>query len=544
MLLMNTRTTRKTPSRWLCALLLLAATAPLAAQGTIRMGTAEGDAGQRGIHVIITASHDVTLHGYSVAFTYPADVLTLTRVSTAGTDASALDPDFVGSTLDNQGGLGSMGVIFDLSDGAGVVELDPPAASATNIIARLTFDVNSGAEGGVYPLALVDGIGNPAKFNRLSHLGTSLVPELVDGEFIVSGTGNTVRLEKRQAIAGATPNLPIFASAQHSDPLDGFQIAFTYDKRALTLNDATYAGTALDFELGRSGLIELFSFEIKDDLDPIFNRATLAVLFDFNFPFDSQQLSPNPDAPENQTLIRYNFNVKDFADDERQWQELFMDEINVPGILTTRMIFGDRSVQPTLDHGKIYFSTGTLRGRVVDAKTGQALSGVSVKTSPDNLAVTTNGSGEYTFNNIPPGVYSLLLTSPIYYAARLDEVIVVGNSQTTQADDVSMHKVPPAVQRPFVRSFINDDETLDLSDPIFLLNFLFQGTETPQCLDAGDVNDDNALDISDGIFLLTFLFVEGGSEPPPPFSFDRSGCTLDPTPGPSPLGCEFFSCDD
>ena len=63
----------------------------------------------------------------------------------------------------------------------------------------------------------------------------------------------------------------------------------------------------------------------------------------------------------------------------------------------------------------------------------------------------------------------------------------------------------------------NNDGTLDLSDVIHLLGFLFQGNpESLPCLseagnlDLMDVNTDGAIDLSDSIFLLAFLFQGGG----------------------------------
>jgi len=65
----------------------------------------------------------------------------------------------------------------------------------------------------------------------------------------------------------------------------------------------------------------------------------------------------------------------------------------------------------------------------------------------------------------------------------------------------------------------NQDTSLDLSDVVTLLGFLFQGNPAslPCSTDAAnlaflDVNTDTAIDLSDGIFLLAFLF-QGG--PPP-----------------------------
>ena len=248
----------------LCSLLL---PATLHAQNVISMGVGEGPAGEQNVNVIVTATYDVPVHGYQIAFTYPRDQLSLIRVSSS---ADQLPPT--------------------------------PPSGAPTIIARLTFSVRNDAVGGTYPLKLVDGIGSPAQFNRFSSEGQSIVPTLVDGAFFVSGTGNKIMLGRQLAIAG-TSQFDLGAYAQHAEPLDGFQIAFTYEDDSIRIDGATYAGTRLGLELGNAGLIEFFDFTINDDFDVGIDRATVSVLFDYLQPFNEQHLSPNPGDPMDQSLI-------------------------------------------------------------------------------------------------------------------------------------------------------------------------------------------------------------------------------------------------
>lgn len=70
----------------------------------------------------------------------------------------------------------------------------------------------------------------------------------------------------------------------------------------------------------------------------------------------------------------------------------------------------------------------------------------------------------------------------------------------------------------FRRGDCNQSEgVVDITDAIFVFNFLFLGGEAPVCPDACDGNDDGGLDITDGIFTLTYLFT-GGPPPAPPFA--------------------------
>jgi hypothetical protein len=94
--------------------------------------------------------------------------------------------------------------------------------------------------------------------------------------------------------------------------------------------------------------------------------------------------------------------------------------------------------------------------------------------------------------------------------------------------------LPPGVL--FRRGDANNDGRLNISDPSFILRFLFEagGGPAPICADAADGNNDEAVDIGDAVFLFNYLFRRQGP-PPPPFP----GCGTDSETG---LGCEAVSC--
>ena len=77
----------------------------------------------------------------------------------------------------------------------------------------------------------------------------------------------------------------------------------------------------------------------------------------------------------------------------------------------------------------------------------------------------------------------------------------------------------------FQRADANADSLVNIADPIWVLNYLFQAGLAPPCLKAGDSNDDGSIDVSDPIYTISWLFTDG-PEPPPPFL----SCGTDPTP--------------
>jgi hypothetical protein len=60
-----------------------------------------------------------------------------------------------------------------------------------------------------------------------------------------------------------------------------------------------------------------------------------------------------------------------------------------------------------------------------------------------------------------------------------------------------------------LRGDINDDQNIDISDVVYLLNYLFRGGSAPYPLRDGDVNCDGEVNVSDAIYLLNYLFREG-----------------------------------
>jgi hypothetical protein len=107
-----------------------------------------------------------------------------------------------------------------------------------------------------------------------------------------------------------------------------------------------------------------------------------------------------------------------------------------------------------------------------------------------------------------------------------------------EVDNFVLRDVTPGGMR-FHRGDPNDDGTMNITDGIYVLNFLFLGGIDPPCREAADANDDGTVNITDGIYLLNFLFL-GGPEPRSPGP-PREACGLDPADSPSSLGCSSYT---
>lgn len=88
------------------------------------------------------------------------------------------------------------------------------------------------------------------------------------------------------------------------------------------------------------------------------------------------------------------------------------------------------------------------------------------------------------------------------------------------------------------RGDANNDQSVNISDVLYLSNYLFNGGDAPPCMNQADVNDDGVVNGSDPIYLSNWLF-SSGSPPPDPGPYNLY-CDVDPT---SPhLGCDEYIC--
>lgn len=88
----------------------------------------------------------------------------------------------------------------------------------------------------------------------------------------------------------------------------------------------------------------------------------------------------------------------------------------------------------------------------------------------------------------------------------------------------------------FRRGDFNGDATVDLTDAIATLAYLFTSGAQPTCFDAVDVDDTGVVEITDVLYLLAYLF-QSGSPPPAPGPID---CGVDSTA--DSLDCAVPTC--
>jgi len=95
----------------------------------------------------------------------------------------------------------------------------------------------------------------------------------------------------------------------------------------------------------------------------------------------------------------------------------------------------------------------------------------------------------------------------------------------------------PPDETEFVRGDVDGNGRVELTDGVFVFNFLFLGGPPPACRAAADTSRQGDVNLTSGVYVLNFLFL-GGPAPPPPFpACDSSTAASDEA-----LGCETSPC--
>ena len=83
---------------------------------------------------------------------------------------------------------------------------------------------------------------------------------------------------------------------------------------------------------------------------------------------------------------------------------------------------------------------------------------------------------------------------------------------TSPPTEVTSHTTEVTTVCITFRGDANGDGAINVTDIVFLINYLFNETSAPDPLEAGDANCDGKVDIVDIVYLINYLFGEG---PPP-----------------------------
>lgn len=173
-----------------------------------------------------------------------------------------------------------------------------------------------------------------------------------------------------------------------------------------------------------------------------------------------------------------------------------------------------------------------LSGRCIDSA-GNPIPFVDVEllvsaTGASYPTIHENGGSDGTFSvALSPNTYDLMLLPP---STTPLAPLLIEQIEVLTDIDLGDLTLPAGSSAAFIRGDANQDLTIDISDPIMVLDYLFGSTLVLPCEDAADGNDDGDLNIADAIKVLQYLF-GSGSAPPTPFPDPNFDTT------PDNLGC-------
>lgn len=160
---------------------------------------------------------------------------------------------------------------------------------------------------------------------------------------------------------------------------------------------------------------------------------------------------------------------------------------------------GDGSIEPALDEVSTFLD-GTLTGDTNDLLRLPTGTFLVLDGAADTVFAVTDQDGDGK-------------------ASGVDEVLrwlVDDGSTLATPSGIAFFADSGNEQFLFVRGNAVADEKLDVSDPIFILQYLFGDGDYGGCLDVLDADDNAWLNITDPVYILNFLFASGNA-PPPPF---------------------------
>ena len=288
---------------------------------------------------------------------------------------------------------------------------------------------------------------------------------------------------------------------------DELTLGFSY---AIRYNPAEIEITAVSNEGTAASEADYFTGRIDQDS----GRLGYGCVYDIEGVFDEKNLP----AGEGHRIGMISFNTLLTEAGEatlRFENTVFPPNVRVP----VRNILTDgegRSIVPTLSEGQISVISAAPEITSIDGGSGEAGQVFQVSgryLDQDGLAVSVCGAAaEFSLRDDGE---TIDVTAPECESVGCVAVVVSTDRGSAEASEGFCYDAPkPAAI--FMRGDADSDLAVELTDAVFVLNYLFLAGRAPECLDSADMDDDSVVDLSDAIYVLNYLFL-GGRLPPAPF---------------------------
>jgi hypothetical protein len=119
----------------------------------------------------------------------------------------------------------------------------------------------------------------------------------------------------------------------------------------------------------------------------------------------------------------------------------------------------------------------------------------------------------YVYNDLSGegvGIVTINVYAPQGTENDTGTVHIAGTIEKTAIGGISIQVVPPI--NIFICGDVNGDETVNLLDVLYLINYVYKGGPAPNPLESADVNSSGTINIVDIVYLINFLY-KGGPVP-------------------------------
>lgn len=149
-------------------------------------------------------------------------------------------------------------------------------------------------------------------------------------------------------------------------------------------------------------------------------------------------------------------------------------------------------------------STGTLSGTIVDAETGLGVVGAAVTTEPASGSVTTDDTGAFSLDDVPVGVYGLIIAATGYGVQVFPGVSVVAGQTATIEIEIEMPAATSGEVAGRVGIRSEDDDPLVGGTVALVDAFVLAASDSDQPLeDLAAVSPYVAETAADGSYLIS-----------------------------------------
>lgn len=81
---------------------------------------------------------------------------------------------------------------------------------------------------------------------------------------------------------------------------------------------------------------------------------------------------------------------------------------------------------------QVYAQTGTIRGQILDDKTGEPLIGATAQLEGTSIGAAADLDGKFSISNIQPGIYNLIFSFVSYQSKTISQIVVKSGEVTVQ----------------------------------------------------------------------------------------------------------------